>query len=114
MFVKSWSHCLDDYQSMTRYMPHSYDMEDWTLIYLNDSGLDSNGNRHTLMSTKNSWINPMFVPWNAKILITGTAQITDRRTEPMPLENYEAKNDTAKAADLYIPMSIKIGQWTPE
>lgn len=110
VFAKLWSHCLDDYQSMTGYMPHKYDTEDWMLIYLNDSGLDARGNRHVLMSTKNSWINPMFIPWNAKMIVTGTAQITDRRTDPVPLDNYEAKDDKAKAADLYIPMSVKIGQ----
>lgn len=107
LFTKVWTSAFEGWDELMKYSQHSRDLENYLLIYINDN---RGAYLVPLASTDTSAQNPFFIPWNAKMIVTGTAQITDRRNAVMPLTNFQAKDDTAPAYELYIPLSVQIGK----
>ena len=108
MFVKAVTENFETWYDYRIKNVHSVDFTDWMLIYLNDNSSEND----VLMSTDKSRIDPFFMSWNARCIVSGTAKIFDARYAVMPLNDFEAEDDKAPASDLYIPMSIRLGGWT--
>lgn len=112
MFVKSSTHNSKNSYEFKKYMAHSVDFDDYLLLYLNDSSSE----QETLLSTDPSKQDPFFIPWNAKCIVTGVAQLTDRRKSVAPLVDYDNEggesNDSTATGYLYIPMGIRIGGYS--
>lgn len=110
MFVKS---ITDNFETVTDYYNgniHKLDFTNWMLMYLNDNSSESD----LLLSTNKDMIDPVFISWNSKCVVSGTAQFVDARRAVMPLSNFEAEDDMTNFASLYIPMSIRLGNWTAQ
>lgn len=112
MFVKSSTHNSKNSHEFKKYMAHSVDFDDYLLLYLNDSSNEWD----TLLSTDPSKQDPFFIPWNAKCIVTGVAQLTDRRKSVAPLVDYDNEggesHDSTATGYLYIPMGIRIGGYS--
>lgn len=105
MFVKSINDNFETYTDYYNGNLHSFDFTNWILMYLNDNSSEND----LLLSTNKDVIDPFFISWNSKCIVSGTAQFVDARYAVMPLNNFEAKDDRAGVSKLYIPMSIRLG-----